>query len=121
MILNLLMAGVTLFFLYLYLGFWSYNAQAKLLKKSISEFDVRSIKPAVLQARSVPSECKVFVNGYYKGRTPSEIEVHSAGENKKEFKITFIKTDYIKKNININLKRGERRKIEVNLRNEKKY
>ena len=51
--------------------------------------------PAYIKVSSVPSEAKIFINGYYKGKTPMKVSIVSAGQ-KKNYKVTLIKPGYTK-------------------------
>lgn len=64
------------------------------------------IKDMVLSIESIPSNAKVFLNGYLKGRTPFEHSFGTALE-KKTYLLTIIKPGYSKYKKEIELRPGK--------------
>lgn len=58
---------------------------------------------------SEPSAAKVFVNGYFKGRTPTEVEVVSAKENT-TYKLILLKAGYKRWEKDVIISRGDVRR-----------
>ncbi len=84
-------------------------------EQQIPETDIEIVKeeltgPAKLDIASVPSGAKIFINGYYKGKTPVEIEVVSVNREGGHV-LTLVKEGYLKWNRRIELKNGEVKKF----------
>ena len=62
---------------------------------------------ATVRVRSLPTGAKVFINGYYKGKTPLTAKVASATTRAKSYKITLIKPGYEKWAGTVSLKAGD--------------
>ncbi len=75
---------------------------------------------AILRVTSKPSEAKVFVNGYYKGKTPEEIVVGTVSKTAKEYMIKVVKAGYIPYEKKIKLISGDRKRFKINLKRKSK-
>ncbi len=73
--------------------------------------------PALLRIASNPENAKVFIDGYYKGRTPCEVEVSSAGKKGFHF-LTLIKPGYEKVEKRIELIEAREEDLSINLTEE---
>jgi N-acetylmuramoyl-L-alanine amidase len=66
---------------------------------------------ATIRVRSLPVGAKVFVNGYYKGKTPVSATIANAGTRAKSYKITLIKPGYEKWQGSVSVKAGETKTV----------
>ena len=81
----------------------------------VKEDTVKKTEPASIKIISIPSGAKVFVNGFFKGRTPCEIQIVSAKDNG-TFLLTLIKEGYQKWNREISLYSGEVKEYRIILK-----
>ena len=70
---------------------------------------------AVLRITSDPPEAKIFINGYFKGRTPAEIKIVDAAENPKRFSLKLMLPGYRVSGEEIFLKKGDRKEYSQTL------
>ena len=73
---------------------------------------------ATVRVRSLPTGAKVFINGYYKGKTPISAHVSSATSHSKSYKITLIKPGYEKWTGSVTLKTGDAKTLTGTLHKE---
>ena len=71
--------------------------------------------PAVLAVSSEPAGAKVFVNGYYKSRTPANVTIESATATPREYTLTLLLSGYAKWQRAYSLVAGERREVAARL------
>lgn len=70
--------------------------------------------PARLSISSIPHDAKVFVNGYYKGKTPVEVEIVSVQSNSK-FKLVLLKEGFLRWEKDIELHAGDFKEFQAEL------
>lgn len=68
--------------------------------------------PAVIKIISVPSNAKVFVDGFHKGNTPSEFKIMRAKDNG-VFLLSLIKENYQRWDREIRVSAGDEREFRV--------
>lgn len=110
----LLIAGVVIF-KYFFIGKSSEVSDAIEFTAEIKNEEEN--KYAKLNISSVPDEAKVFVNGYYKGKTPLEFKVVSVGK-KNNYKLVLLKQGYLRWEFNTELYTGDIREFQVVLEKE---
>ncbi|MCD6312093.1 MAG: PEGA domain-containing protein [Elusimicrobia bacterium] len=71
---------------------------------------------AYISLNSVPSGAKVFVNGYYKAKTPADIKLTSVSEVPRQYSIKLLKKNYYPWEKMITLTRGSAKEFSVNLK-----
>ena len=72
---------------------------------------------AVLQIVSEPTGAKVFINGYYKGKTPTGITVSSVSKDPAEFGIKLTLEGYEPLEKKIKLAAGDKKKYKIIFKN----
>lgn len=72
-------------------------------------------QPAVLTVSSEPAGAKVFVNGYYKSRTPVDVAIESARGTPREYTVTLLLPGYAKWQRAYSLVAGERQEVAARL------
>ncbi len=89
-------------------------AQKKSNEKKSNEKESLKPKegPAEIKIVSIPAEAKVFVNGYYKGKTPVKFKIVSTSGVEKPL-FTLIKPGYKKWNRNLEIISGRRKEYRV--------
>lgn len=71
-------------------------------------------KTAKLNIVSYPPSAKVFINGYYKGRTPAIVKV-TATKGEDEYKLVILKNEYQRWEKIVMLKQGDNKDIKATL------
>jgi N-acetylmuramoyl-L-alanine amidase len=66
---------------------------------------------ATVRVRSLPAGAKVYVNGYYKGKTPLTAKIASATARARSYKITLVKPGYEKWTGHVSLKAGDAKTV----------
>ncbi|MFC2062287.1 PEGA domain-containing protein [Elusimicrobiota bacterium] len=108
---NCLLVGVTVLWIFKY----SKPGQYPEIPNAVSE-DKNKV-PANIKVDSQPAGVKVFMDGYYRGRTPIDFKVTSV-ENKEEYKLTLIQQGYSKWERDITLYGGDMQEYNVLLEKE---
>lgn len=75
-------------------------------------------KPTLVNIKSEPEQAKVFVNGYYKGKTPIEFKITSIKE-KTQYNLVVMKVGYTRWEQDVVLDVGDTMAYEVVLKEEK--
>ncbi|GAF90689.1 unnamed protein product, partial [marine sediment metagenome] len=70
---------------------------------------------ARLSITSIPRDAKVFVNGYYKGRTPADVKIVSVQTNT-SFKLVILKEGFLRWEKNIKLHTGDFKEFQAVLK-----
>ena len=113
LILNTIIFGFSGFVIY---NYFSDGRSARISRPpEVKEDTVKKTEPASIKVISVPPEAKVFVNGFFKGWTPREVQVVSAKDNG-NFLLTLIKENYQKWNKEITLHSGEVKEYRIILK-----
>ena len=113
LILNIIIFAFSGFVIYDY--FFDGRPARILPPPEVKEVTVKKTEPATIKIISIPPEAKVFVNGFFKGRTPCEIQIVSAKDNG-TFLLTLIKEGYQKWNREISLYSGEVKEYRIILK-----
>jgi len=72
-------------------------------------------KEAYISINSNPPLAKVFINGYFKAKTPADIKIVSVSEVPRKFSVKIIKPGYIPWEKEVVLKKGDTKEYSVNL------
>ncbi len=75
----------------------------------------RSSKAAYISINTVPSSAKVFINGYFKAKTPADIKITSVTEVPRNYSVKLIKPGYLSWERIIKLSRGDTKEFSVKL------
>ena len=75
----------------------------------------RDVKSAYISINSSPSSAKVFINGYYKARTPASIKLTSVSEVPRNYSIKVFKQGYYSWEKKIILARNSTKEFSINL------
>ncbi|MEA2081522.1 MAG: PEGA domain-containing protein [Elusimicrobiota bacterium] len=71
---------------------------------------------AYISINSVPSGAKVFINGYYKAKTPANIKLTSVSEVPRQYSIKLFKAGFYSWEKMVTLIRGSTKEFSVNLK-----
>jgi len=82
--------------------------EVKKEEKKVHEF-------AVLKLNSYPPKAKVFVNGYYKGKTPVVLKIMSVKEYPKIYRVKLLLIGYQIWEERVSLKKGDEKEFTVKL------
>jgi hypothetical protein len=74
-------------------------------------------EPAIINISSIPQDAKVFVNGYYKGKTPVEFKVVDLVDTG-NYRLVIIKQDYLRWEREIELNSGVLKEYNIVLEKE---
>ncbi|MCD6422959.1 MAG: PEGA domain-containing protein [Elusimicrobia bacterium] len=72
-------------------------------------------KEAYISINSNPPLAKVFINGYFKAKTPADIKIVSVSEVPRKFSIKIIKPGFIPWEKEVVLKKGDTKEYSINL------
>ncbi len=70
---------------------------------------------AIVAVKSKPANAKVFVNGYFKGRTPVRVTVSSARAESAQYRFTLVLPGYEKWDMHVSLAAGDNKSIDAYL------
>jgi len=76
--------------------------------------------PAVVSVATIPEQVKVYINGYYKGRTPGDFEIYSV-KGKKLYKLTLLKQGFKKWSSMIEVMQGKKKSLNIELEKSNEY
>jgi len=80
-----------------------------------SKFVRREKDAAYISLNSRPSDAKVFINGYFKARTPADIKITSVSEVPRQYSIKMISPGYRNWERKVILARGKTKEFSVKL------
>ncbi|MBA3065373.1 PEGA domain-containing protein [bacterium] len=85
-------------------------------EKNNSDASKKTDTAAFISINSTPSGAKVFINGYYKAKTPANIKITSISEVPRQYSIKIIQPDFYSWEKMITLTRGGTKEFSVNLK-----
>jgi len=90
--------------------------ELKVEKKVAKEVEKKEIVDyAIVKISSNPPGAKIFVNGYYKGRTPQELKIVSVKEFLRPYRFKLLLLGYRIWEDTIFLKKGDKKEYNINL------
>jgi len=114
LVLNTICMGVAIFLFFAAIT----KASVKKENKIPVQEEKHTAQETVVKIASSPADAKVFINGYYKGKTPAEITVSSASETPKRYEIKVSKQGYSAWTKSVLLMAGDKKFFELELEKE---